>query len=129
MAYRPYVTPGIDTAELYGADLFRPYQQGLFADLSPYGETWQPYGKPGWTGYGKPGWAGYGKPGWAGYGKPGWGKYGKPGWGKFGKPGPGRFGKQKPYWEPTAGGGFAKQYPPGMAGIPYAWHPGYGLVQ
>lgn len=67
---------------------------------------------------------------------------------QFGKPGIGaQFGKQPqvvclpisqaawgqplgaPTWVPTAGGGFAKQYPPGQMGIPYAWHPGYGLVQ
>lgn len=36
---------------------------------------------------------------------------------------------QAPYWVPTAGGGFAKQYPPGQAGIPYAYYPGQGLIQ
>lgn len=33
-----------------------------------------------------------------------------------------------PYWSFTPGGGFAKQYPPGLVGIPYAYYPGYGLV-
>jgi len=31
-------------------------------------------------------------------------------------------------WVPTGGGGFAKQYPPGMVGIPYAWQPGIGWI-
>ncbi len=61
------------------------------------------------------------------------GAYGKGGYpyGKGGYP----FGKGKyptyrrPYWRPTPGGGLAKQYPPGMVGIPYAYYPGYGLVQ
>jgi len=44
------------------------------------------------------------------------------------------FGFQSPWysqptWVPTQGGGWAKQYPPGQVGIPYAWHPEYGLVQ
>jgi len=38
-------------------------------------------------------------------------------------------GAQKPVWQPVPGGGKAKRYPPGQAGIPYAWHPGYGIVQ
>lgn len=49
-----------------------------------------------------------------------WGKAPSPLWG----PTP-----QAPYWAPTPGGGWAKQYPPGQAGIPYAWHPDYGIVQ
>ncbi len=49
--------------------------------------------------------------------------------GKGGMPlGKGWFGKA-PGWGPVPGGGFAKQYPPGMAGIPYGFYPGYGLVQ
>ncbi len=40
----------------------------------------------------------------------------------------GGFGKM-PGWAPVPGGGFAKQYPPGMAGIPYGYYPGYGQVQ
>ncbi|HWI64990.1 MAG TPA: hypothetical protein VNT75_24450 [Symbiobacteriaceae bacterium] len=44
------------------------------------------------------------------------------------------FGGQNPWlkqptWTPTPGGGWAKQYPPGQVGIPYAWYPEYGLVQ
>lgn len=37
--------------------------------------------------------------------------------------------QSQPYWAPTQGGGWAKQYPPGQAGIPYAWYPQYGVVQ
>lgn len=39
-------------------------------------------------------------------------------------PGPGGIG----VWRPIPGGGFALEYPPGYVGIPYAWHPQYGLV-
>jgi len=56
--------------------------------------------------------------------------------GAFGKQVPGKGlgafpgkGTKKPVWQPTPGGGLAKQYPPGKAGIPYAWYPGYGIVQ
>ncbi len=66
------------------------------------------------------------------WGKGPWGKGPWDKWGK-GKPWPPRRFPRRhprhPYWRPTPGGGYAKQYPPGQAGIPYAWYPGYGLVQ
>ncbi|HYG57946.1 MAG TPA: hypothetical protein VD902_07765 [Symbiobacteriaceae bacterium] len=58
------------------------------------------------------------------------GVYGKYGTGLWTKgPWSGLPGWGGAWWAPTPGGGFAKQYPPGQVGIPYAWYPGYGLVQ
>jgi len=71
----------------------------------PFGKGGMPFGKGGMP-----------------FGKGGM-PYGKEG--KFGKGSSGKF----PSWASTPGGGFAKQYPPGMAGIPYGYYPGYGLVQ
>jgi hypothetical protein len=45
-----------------------------------------------------------------------------------GKPYGKNYGKGKGFWGKTPGGGFAKQYPPGYAGIPYGFYPGYGKV-
>lgn len=107
---------------------------------APYGTTFgagvaQPYAGAYGTGVTQP----YGK-GMYGKGKgQGKGMYGKGAPMQYGDPyGKGMYGKGKgkgqgkgktPYWAPTAGGGKAKQYPPGTAGIPYAVYPGYGLVQ
>ena len=83
-----------------------PYGKGGM----PFGMGMMPWGKPGMP-FGKGGMP-FGKP----FGK-GDTTYDK---GGFGKP---------PVWGMTPGGGFAKQYPPGMMGIPYGYYPGYGLVQ
>lgn len=97
----------------YGME--KPYFKGM-----PFGMRGMPFG-PGGMPFDKGGMP-FGKGGMP-FDKGGmsFGKGGMP----FGK---GWFGKA-PGWGPVPGGGFAKQYPPGMAGIPYGFYPGYGLVQ
>lgn len=78
------------------------------------------------TGAVTPGW-GVGP--WAGKGGAPSGWQVQPGAGWQVQPCAGWMGQAGPWWQPTPGGGFAKQYPQGQAGIPYAWSPQYGLVQ